>query len=140
MKRQILPLLAATAVMVFFVSCKKESMQKNTQPGSDEVITLKLSLNQAYQINIPDAGSLSIGKQASHYLVSEATTDNESGIALYKYTPSVDFTGNDEVLLLSTKSASTTAAGSSGCPGQSNNSGNPAITAKYITVKITVDK
>lgn len=136
MKKQTLPLLVLTAVMVFFVSCKKESIQNETT-SSVQVIAVKISPNQSYQVNMPDAGNLNISTQANHFLVSEAHMDTESGQAVYKYIPATDFTGTDEVMLSSTKTITTYATGS-GCSNPSNNTGGSVTTTQYTRVKFTI--
>jgi hypothetical protein len=141
MKKQILPLLVIAAMMVFFVSCKKESIQNTIAQSTDQVINVKISTNQSYQVNMSDASNLSISRQAGHFLTSEALIDAESGIAIYKYKPAADFTGTDEVLLLSTKTVTTYSAGSSsGCPSQGNggSTNSSVTTTKYVTIKIAV--
>jgi hypothetical protein len=140
MKKQILPLLVLTAMMVFFVSCKKESIQQNTAVQSaDQVISIKISSNQSYQINLSDAGNVSISRQANHFLVSETNLDTESGALYYKYTPATDFTGTDEVLLSSTKTVTNYAAGiSGGCPSQNTGSSSSSSSTKYITIKLAI--
>jgi hypothetical protein len=135
MKKQILPSLLLIAIMVFFVSCKKESMKPAPVTPSTEVVQVKISPNQTYQADMNDATKISIAKQAIHFSVSEALVSGENGAPGYKYVPAADFTGSDEVTLISSKTETSYFSG--GCSTENSNE-HTTVTTKYITLKITV--
>ena len=94
-------------------------------------------------MDLTSAGTVSISKQAIHFLVSEAGVNNETGTPVYKYIPATDFTGNDEVVLASTETVTNYSANNSGgCHARNNDAATTASTStvsKNITLKITVD-
>lgn len=136
MKKQILPSLLLIAIVVFFVSCKKESMKPAPVVPSTEVVQVKISPNQTYQADMNDATKISIAKQAIHFSVSEALVNGENGAPGYKYVPAADFTGSDEVTLISSKTETSYFSGGGCSNGNSNE--HTTVTTKYITLKITV--
>lgn len=134
-KQVLLPILA---IMVVSLSCKKESMRSPDVQNPDQVITVKISPNQTYQIN--DAGTLSIRKQPDHYITSEANTNSESGLSVYKYQPTADFKGSDEVMLTSVKVVTAYGPGeTSSCSSSGGSSNSTSVVTTNITIKITVD-
>jgi len=137
MRKLILFSLFLPAVLVFFSSCKKSS-DSMTPFNPDQTVSVKIIPNHSYQLDLSNAGAVSISRQAIHFLVSEAIMSNENGTLVYKYTPAIDFTGNDEVVLLATKTATSSSADySGGCPGSNTNS-TTSTTTKYISLKIVV--
>ena len=136
MKKQILPSLLLIAIVVSFVSCKKESMKPAPVVPSTEVVQVKISPNQTYQADMNDATKISIAKQAIHFSVSEALVNGENGAPGYKYVPAADFTGSDEVTLISSKTETSYFSGGGCSNGNSNE--HTTVTTKYITLKITV--
>ena len=142
MKKTILLPFFLLAVLVFLSSCKKESVSNTAASTPDETISVKITPNQSYQMDLANAGTVRISRQAIHFLVSEAR-NNETGTPVYKYIPATDFTGNDEVVLVSTKIVTNYSANNSsgGCHNASDGSSTAAtsILSKNITLKITVD-
>jgi hypothetical protein len=140
MKKLILLPLLLLGVMVLSLSCKKESRETKIKSTPDETINVKIALNQSYQLDMTNDGTVSISRQANHFLVSEAIGNNENGTKGYKYIPATDFTGNDEVLLSSTRTVQNYSPGnSSGCSGSGNsNSYTTSVSTKYTMLKITV--
>jgi hypothetical protein len=125
-------------VMVFSLSCKKESHDMIPLSAPGETLNVKIAPNQSYQLDLADAGTVSISRQAIHFLVSDATANNENGALVYKYIPATDFTGNDEVVLLATKTVvNYTTSNNGGCPA-SGNGYTTSVTNKSISLKITV--
>jgi hypothetical protein len=138
MRRLILFPLFSLGWLVFFSSCKKDPPDTMVISTPDQTINVKIAPNQSYQMDLTNAGTVSISRQAIHFIVSEAIVNNENGIPVYKYIPATDFTGNDEVVLLSTIPVVNYSAGNSGgCPG-SNNTYSTSVSTKYIRLKITV--
>jgi hypothetical protein len=121
-------------VLILAASCTKQSADHGILIVPPETLTLKVAPNEAGAINLPDAGTLNISRQASHFLVSETFLNNENNNPAYKYTPTKDFTGTDEVVLLSTKTLYASNNGGS-CQGGNNGS---TTQNKYIIIKITV--
>ncbi len=134
MRHQILPTLLIV-VMALFVSCKKESVKPAPVIPTIEVVNVKIAPNQSYQADITDATKISIAKQATHFSVSETLASGEKGAPVYKYLPATDFTGTDEVTLVSSKVEVSYFSG--GC-STDNSADHATVTTKYITLKITV--
>src|SRR5258705_13850794 len=122
MRKHTLLMFFLLIVSIFFLSCSKKDASDNTVMSvPDETIRVKIAPNQSYQLDLSNAGTVSISRQAIHFSVSETMVNNENGIPFYKYIPVTDFTGNDEVVLLSTKTEANNPSGNSaGCPGSSN--------------------
>jgi hypothetical protein len=138
MRKVILFPLFSMGWLVFFSSCKKDLQDTMVISTSDQTINVKIAPNQLYQTELTNAGTISISRQATHFIVSEAIMNNENGIPVYKYIPATDFTGIDEVELLSSISVVNYSASSGGgCPG-SNSASTTSFNTKYIRLRITV--
>ena len=127
------------AILASATSCKKESF--NNRPAVitvNETVSAKIAANQTYQMDLTNEGKVAITRQASHFLVSQTVMDNLKGGPTYTYIPAKDFIGNDEVVILASK----TIMNASYATGSGCNSGQNASTSftsnKYITVKIAV--
>jgi hypothetical protein len=135
-KLYFLPMLLPV-LMVVFLSCKKESVQGLAPAAPDETIAVKIAPNQSYILNLPESNNVSISRQAAHFSVSEALVNAENGIPSYRYIPATDFTGNDEVSLISSKtSINYSTSGSAACGSGSSDS--KTSSTNLITLKITV--
>ena len=131
-----LPMLLLV-LMVSFLSCKKESINTLSTANPGETIAVKITPNQSYILNQPDASNLSISRQASHFSVSEALANTETGGFSYKYIPAADYTGVDEISLVSSKTITNySTSGQSGCG--SGSSDNKTSGTSFITLKITI--
>ena len=138
MRKLILFPILFTGMIMFSFSCKKESRDLPVTDTDGETINVRIAPNQSYQMDLTNAGTVSISKQAIHFSVSEAIANNETGTQVYKYIPAKDFTGNDEVVLLSNKTEENHSVNNSGgCPGSSN-AFTTSIGTKYTTIKIMV--
>jgi len=135
-KIYFLPLLLP-ALMVVFLSCKKESINTLAPAIPGETIAVKIAPNQSYILSLPEASNLSISRQAAHFSVSEALVNTETGIPSYKYIPATDFTGNDEILLVSSKPIINYSSSGSGACGSGNSDSKTSGTS-FITLKITI--
>jgi hypothetical protein len=138
MRKLILLPILLTCVIVFSFSCKKESRDTLVTSTTGETINVRIAPNQSYEMDLTNAGSVSIIKQAIHFSISEAIVNNEKGTQVYKYIPAKDFTGNDEVLLLSNKTEESHSVGNSGACSGSSSAYTTSIGVKYTTIKITV--
>ena len=132
----ILPMLLLV-LMVSFLSCKKESINVLSPAGTGETISVQLTPSQSYVLNQPDASNLSISRQASHFSVSEAVANIETGGFSYKYIPVAGYTGTDEISLLSS-ATTTTYSHSSESGGCGSGGGESKISSNLITLKITI--
>jgi len=138
MRKLILLPFFLLGVLLFFPSCKKESHDTMGIITPDETMYVKIATNQLYQLDITDAGSVSISKQAIHFLVSETLEINESGTSGYKYIPATDFTGNDEVILLLTKNVRNNSVNNGGACQSGNRGNTTSARDKYIRLIIKV--
>ena len=130
--------LPLVLTVVVFVSCKKESAQpqlNDANTPASETFSVKIAPDESYTFNILEAGNVAIVKQAAHFSVSEAQ-QSENSSPSYKYIPAAHYTGNDEVVLLFSKSSASSDQSNSGC-GNHTNSSSTAATV-YKTLKITV--
>jgi hypothetical protein len=138
MRKLILLPFLLTGMILFSFSCKKESRDIPAPSAVGEMINVRIAPNQPYQMDLTNAGTVSISKQASHFSMSETIMNNENGSQSYKYIPAKDFAGNDEVVLLSNKTEENLPVISGGgCPGNSNGYTTPMGT-RYTTIKIMV--
>lgn len=126
------------SVLLVNESCSKESHDRITTPVvPDQTINATVLTNNAYVLNVNSIASVSINKQAAHFLVSQTEVDAKNGTPVYKYIPEKDYTGTDEVVLRT----STTTYGSSnsgGCSG--GNSNHSSTSYSSIVIKFTVTK
>lgn len=105
-------------------SCKTDPMPVSM----GKTITINLKVNESYQYDLGGFGieeGAGISTQAVHYLVSESSRDvsgNTPNI-IYRYKPSNNFVGSDQVILKSER-------------GSNGASANPDIT--YTTIKFTI--
>ena len=79
-KLSILPLLVG--IILIFQSCAKETPAHMVVPQPSNtavvnVINIKISPNELYQLAIDNSSTVSIAKQASHYKVSETAADTK---------------------------------------------------------------
>lgn len=98
MKKTILMLATAGALVAGMASCKKEHTPKE---AIKQTINVSLKENESYTFSLPKNlrdDPYEITSQAQHYAVSEVGTNN-SGQRVYNYTPSTGFFGNDQVIV-----------------------------------------
>ena len=139
MRKIIYPAIFLMAIFASATSCKKESF--NDSPAIttvNETVSAKIAANQTYQMDLTNEGKVAITRQASHFLVSQTVMDNLKGGPTYTYIPAKDFIGNDEVVILASKTIMNASyAAGSGCRNGQNSS-TSFTRNKYITVKIAV--
>jgi hypothetical protein len=90
--------ISAVISSVFFIaSCEKKEDHEPVQ--NSKVIHVDLKQNENYSYQIPagdDADAMLISEQAQHALISKITPDAAHN-TLFEYTPSLNYTGSDEV-------------------------------------------
>lgn len=100
MKKTIVILATASALLTGMVSCKKKEMPA-PKPAITQTVNVSLNTNEDYTFSLPKNlrdDEYEITTQASHYSISEVGK-NSSGERIYKYTPAADFTGTDVVIV-----------------------------------------
>lgn len=106
-------ILLFTCLFLVIHSCQKDE---------EEVINETLDMNQLYEYDLGSFGDeegASIAKQALHYKVSEIgqyDTSIYTGKLKYTYIPALDYAGNDEVTIISSRGSD----GSGSGPGSKN--------------------
>src|SRR5688500_8477119 len=101
MKKSIAYSAVLFSAIVLLLSCSKsskDSFSRSTPTSPDRIINAKVAPGQTYTVSIANSGDVSIGRQATHYLVSETGIDEKNGSIIYKYLPASGFKGADEVL------------------------------------------
>jgi len=90
--------LASLIVLTLSYSCRKE----HEGVTITKVINVSINANENYTYDIPHAGDaddvMQISKQAAHFLTSKLTTAS-GGNALFEYTPQLNYSGTDEVVV-----------------------------------------
>jgi hypothetical protein len=133
------------SILFVLPSCSKNSQEEMIlSTPAKEVIKATVASNATYELNLDKYGTVEIYKQAQHSSYSATGIDSKSGLMLYKYMPLEEYTGEDEVILSSTKS-SVYSAGNHECNsgyGEDNNSASKGVlnSISYVTIKFTVTK
>jgi hypothetical protein len=102
MKKITLLLAAASLVVIGTQSCKKE---ENHKPPISQTLSIELKANESYSFTLPKNkrdDSYEITTQSNHYSISEVGED-ASGNRIYKYTPSLNYVGTDQVVVANPK-------------------------------------
>jgi hypothetical protein len=134
MKRTLLSSAILFYLLVSVQSCSKQSQDTFTAPAqTTHIINATITPGQTYVYNAGSSGTMSISRQALHYLVSEATVDSKNGALIYTYVPAVGFKGTDEVTLVHTQT--TTTYNYSGCQGSHNGT---MTSSDMITIKMNI--
>jgi hypothetical protein len=98
MKKITFLLFAAAVSLLFTSACRKE---KNGITIT-KVINVVINANETYSTEIPHSGdaddAMQITVPAAHALVSKLTSAS-GGNSLFEYTPVVNYTGSDEVIV-----------------------------------------
>ena len=131
--------VAFSATLLCFLlivqSCSKKSQDSfRSTAQSDELITATINSGETYMLIVGNSGTLNITRQALHFQVSATSTDDK-GSVLYKYTPEAGYFGSDEVALMYSPNAASTEQ-DGGCPSH----GTGMSSGSSIIVKFTVDK
>jgi hypothetical protein len=99
MKKMALVLAAASFSMVVMQSCKKK--EEDHKPPIQQTVAAQLRANEAYTLTLPKNkrnDEYVVVTQPAHSSVSEVGVD-VSGNRIYKYTPALDYTGSDQVVV-----------------------------------------
>ena len=139
MKKLFVYPAAASLLLVLMVSCKKEQLGRSfidAQPSKS--VEGSVASGGTFTFVAGSTGSLSIGKQALHFQISEAL--NENGSVYYNYQPKAGYIGTDEVTLmyLSNAAAPGISTSSSGCPASHDSPVSNAMST--VLIKLTVTK
>ena len=131
--------VAFSATLLCFLlivqSCSKKSQDSFPSTSqTDEIITASVNSGETYTLMVASSGTLTVIRQAMHFQLSAATTD-EKGSVLYKYTPQTGFSGSDEVALMYSPAAAPTDH-DGGCQSH----GSDLSTSNRIIVQFTVNK
>lgn len=98
MRKTILMLATAGALVAGMASCKKRPMPKE---AIKQTIDVSLKENESYTFSLPKNlrdDPYEVVIQAKHYNISEVGS-NTSGERVYLYTPTAGYTGSDQVVL-----------------------------------------
>jgi hypothetical protein len=103
MKKMALVLAAASFAMVVMQSCKKK--EEDHKAPIQQTVMAQLKANEAYTFTLPKNkrnDGYVILTAAAHSSVSEVGTD-ASGNRIYKYTPVLNYSGTDQVVVANPK-------------------------------------
>jgi hypothetical protein len=95
-------LFALAIAVIGIPSCKKEEERK---PPINETIDVQLKVNEAYTFTLPKNkrdDAYDITEQTTHYTISSVGKDAQ-GNRIYEYTPSLNYTGTDHVVVSNTE-------------------------------------
>lgn len=135
MKKHYFFQIGLVGILLFFQSCSKESpahmgTSQPTNPEWVNVINIKLSPNQLYQLAIDKSSTVSIAKQASYYKISQTAADTKSSATIYSYMPATDYSGDDEIMLNISNSESSSTRGCGNGRGSFSSNSNTLIKVK----------
>jgi hypothetical protein len=122
---------------VMILSCKKEQLGNSIIPAKpNQYIDASVASGETFTFTAGSNGTLSVGKQALHFQVSE--TLNEKGSIFYKYKAAAGYIGADEVTLTYLSAATEPGINSStSCPANHNT---PVSAMSTIVIKLDVTK
>ncbi len=137
-KKFYLSVITASLILIFS-SCKKEGHGNTRMVGQPDNTVLEISITAGETYRLPlgqyGAGTASISKQATAYLVSQIIPDGLSGGYAYTYSgngsPKTGETLKDQVTLKITN----TERSNGGC----RNNNNEHASEKNITINFTVN-
>jgi hypothetical protein len=118
-----IPAIAAICAIVIIHACTKNTISKSDMPytypvtPSSVTMTESISAGSTFSFTL-GSGTANIVKQAAHFKISEASSD-ENGDLVYRYTPASDFSGSDAVEVVYT-AAGATGSGCSGTSGETS--------------------
>lgn len=135
MKNIVASLATLFCMLVLIQSCSKKSQDNFTrQEQPNQFLEATVASGQSYTFNPEMTGTLTVTRQASHFLVSQTGTD-ERGLAIYNYSSTAGYVGTDEVTLAYTPKSVTTQS-NSGCQASHTND----VTSTSIVIKLNVTK
>jgi len=98
MKKMIVMLVTASALIAGMASCKKGQMPKE---AIKQTVNVDLKTNEAYTLVLPKNlrdDPYEITTQAGHFSISQVGV-NASGERIFQYTPATGFIGTDQVVV-----------------------------------------
>jgi len=101
MKKTILMLASASALMAGMASCKKQEIPKEPKEAITQTVDVKMKVDESYSFTLPknlrdDPYEITI--KAQHALISEVGI-NQAGDRIFSYTPTKGYTGSDQVVV-----------------------------------------
>lgn len=140
MKKIIFHSFILFSLLIVNQSCSKESPDRMATPVPDETINAVVAADNAYVLNVNSLESVSINKQAAHFAISQTEVDAKNGTPFYKYIPEKNYTGNDEVVLRTSKTTSVSGGNGGGCHGGNNSYASTSTSYHNVIIKFTVTK
>lgn len=140
MKKTLLLSLILFSLLVVNQSCSKEAPDRMATPVPDETINAVVAADNAYILNVSSFESVSIGKQAAHFTVSQTEVDEKNGMPVYKYIPEKNYAGNDEVVLRTSKTTAVSGGNGGSCHGGNNSQASTNTSYYNVIIKFTVTK
>jgi len=135
MKKAIVYSASLFALLVLIQSCTKDMQGYTKTPSQpDQYLNVNISSGQNYTFTAGTTGNLSVMTQAAHYQVSQ-TGVSEDGTAVYNYSSTPGYMGEDNVILLYAVDPSASENHSEGCSQSSQN-----YQSTTIAIKINVTK
>jgi hypothetical protein len=140
MRKIIVSSSVLLSLLAMLPSCSKQSLNKpgstgitssEQSPAAPTILYTNISSGNVYTLDFALSSSVSITHPPAHFSVSEMVTGKNDGSISYKYSPSENYSGADEVTLTSEGAGPVV---NSGCPG----SGHDVSSYKTIVIKINV--
>lgn len=133
MKKFFTVLTGFSVLTLSTISCQKEGHDNRiSRTETPQSIPATVASGQTYTLNLEAGSAANITKQASHYLISEVSTESD-GNTVYKYSAAKGYAGADEVTLQQT-TISTSPGGSCG----NHDGGQTTTTLKTVVIKFDV--
>lgn len=137
MKKTIVYSVSLLSLVMLVQSCVKDlqSSYSKTPVQPDQYLNVNVASGQSYTFTAGASGNLSVMTQASHYTVSQ-TSVSENGSAVYNYSSTPGYSGDDNVVLLYAIDPAASENHTGGC----SQSGSQNQGATMIAIKINVTK
>jgi hypothetical protein len=101
MKKTILMLASASALIAGMASCKKQELPNEPKEAITQTVNVKMKVDESYSFTLPknlrdDPYEITI--KAQHALISQVGT-NQAGDKIFSYTPTKGYNGPDQVVV-----------------------------------------
>jgi hypothetical protein len=137
MKKTIVYSASLLSLLVIIQSCVKDLQgYQRTSVQPDQYLNVSVASGQKYTFTAGTSGNLTVMTQASHYQVSQASV-SDNGSAVYDYTSSSGYMGDDKVVLLYAVSQGASENHTEGCSQRGSENYQSTTT---ISIKINVTK
>ncbi len=113
MKNKLFSILIFGFLLGGLQSCQKE----DDEPLKSQVINIDLKMNESFVFTLPESDddeSFNIQQQATHFAKSSINKSSSSSQE-YSYTPSLDYSGTDNVVLTNEIESSSNQSGHHRC-------------------------